>query len=75
LKKKVTSLLTTYNLSHRVNLAARIQSNSCTAIDNIFVDKSRINLSSISTIINGLSDHDTQVLTIESISAIINKFP
>jgi len=32
--KKITSLLTTYNLLHTVNFATGIQSNSNTAIDN-----------------------------------------
>ena len=46
-----------------------------TAIDNIFVDNCRINLSSTSPIINGLSDHDAQILTIKNIYATINEFP
>ena len=39
------------------------------------MDNSRINLSSISPIINGLSDHDAQILTIKNVYATINKFP
>ena len=65
-KKQLVSLLTTYSLAHTINFATRIQNNSSTATHNIFVDKSRINLSSISTIINGLSDHDAQILTIKN---------
>jgi hypothetical protein len=38
------------------------------------VDNSRLNLSSISTIINGLSDHDAQIRTIKNIQATINKY-
>jgi len=49
--------------------------NSSTAIDNTFVDKSRINLSSISPIINDLSDHDAQTLTVKNTYATHNKFP
>jgi hypothetical protein len=45
------------------------------AVDNIFVDNSRMNLSSISPIINGLSDHDAQILTIKNVYATTNKFP
>ena len=52
LKKQLASFLTTYNLSHTVNFATRIQNNSSIAIDNIHVDNSRLNLSSISTILN-----------------------
>ena len=45
-----------------------------TAIDNIFVDNSRINLSPVSLITHGLSDHDSQILTIKNVYATINKF-
>jgi hypothetical protein len=40
------SLLTTRNLSRTINFATRIQNNSSTAIDNIFVDSTRSNSSS-----------------------------
>jgi hypothetical protein len=46
-KKQAVSLLTTYNLSHTVNIVTRIQNNSRSAINKIFVDNGRINLSSI----------------------------
>ena len=49
--------------------------NSSTATDNTSVDKSRINLSSKSPIINGLSDHDAQILTIKNIYVTLNKLP
>ena len=61
-KKNLASLKTMYNLLHTVNFATRIQNNSSTAIDNMFVDNSRINLSSVSPIINGLSNHDAQII-------------
>jgi hypothetical protein len=57
-----------------ITFATRIQNNSSTAIENIFMDKSRINLSSISPTINGLSDHNAQILTIKNIYATIYKF-
>jgi hypothetical protein len=60
-KKKIASLLTTYNVSHTANFASRTQNNLCTAIDKIFLDNSRRNLSSISP-----SDHDAQILTIKN---------
>jgi hypothetical protein len=52
-KKRLASLLTTYNLLHTVNFATRIQNNSSNASDNIFVNNSRIYLSSVSPTING----------------------
>jgi hypothetical protein len=42
--------LLTYSLLHTVNFAARTQNNSSTAIDNIFVGSTRLNLSSKSPI-------------------------
>jgi hypothetical protein len=69
LKKQLASLLTTYNLQHTINFAIKIQNNSSTAIDNLFVDNSRINLSSVSPIISDQSEHDTQILTIKNVYA------
>ena len=66
-KKYLSSLLTTYNLSHTVDFATRIQNKSSTAIDNIFMDNSRLGSTIISPLINGLSDHDAQLLTINNI--------
>jgi hypothetical protein len=41
---KLSSLLTTYNLSHTINFAQSIQ-NNCSIVDNIFDDNNIINLS------------------------------
>jgi hypothetical protein len=55
--------------------ATRIQNNSSTAINNIFVDSIRLNSSSASPIISGLSDHDAQLLTINNIVTAVNLIP
>jgi len=70
-KKYLSYLLTTYDLSHTVDFATRTQNKSSTAIDNIFVDSSRLGSTIISPLINGLSDHDAQLPTINSIYAAI----
>jgi hypothetical protein len=75
IEKKIASLLTTYNLLHTVNFATRIQNNSNSAIDNLLVDNSRISLSSVFSIINGLLDHNAYILTIKNMYATMNKFP
>jgi hypothetical protein len=62
-QKKIASLLTTYDVWHTVNFAARIQNNSITATDHICVDNSRPSLSFLFPIINGLSDHYAQILS------------
>jgi hypothetical protein len=50
----------------------RIQNDSKTATDNIFVDSIRFSSSSTSPIINGLSDHDAQYLMINNIATACN---
>jgi hypothetical protein len=52
---------------HTVRFAISNQNNSSTAIDNVFVDTSRLNITSVSPITNGQSQHDAQVLTIKTI--------
>ncbi|PNF25679.1 hypothetical protein B7P43_G16270, partial [Cryptotermes secundus] len=71
-KKQMNSLLTTYNLIHTVNFATRIQNDSSTSIDNIFVDVTRFSSSSTSPIINGLSDHDAQFLVMDNLAVAGN---
>ena len=65
-KSRLDALLKTYNLTSVVNFPTRIQKNSATAIDNIFIDTSKMGNYSISPIINGLSDHDAQLITLHS---------
>jgi exonuclease III len=67
-KSQLEALLKTYNLTSVVNFPTRIQQNSATAIDNIFIDITRYGNYSISPIVNGLSDHDAQIITLNSIS-------
>jgi len=55
-------------LTSIVNFPTRIQKNSTTAIDNIFIDTSKMGNYTISPIINGLSDHDAQFITLYSYS-------
>jgi hypothetical protein len=74
-KKHLPSLLTTYNLSHTVNFATWMQNESSTAIDNIFVDNSWLGSTITVPLLNGLSDHDAQLLTINNIYAAIKKVP
>jgi hypothetical protein len=52
-----------------------MQSKSCTAIDSIFVNNSRLHSSYTSPLINGLPDHDAQFLTINYIYAARNNIP
>jgi hypothetical protein len=63
-KKQLDNLLLSYNLTSIIIFPTRIQNISATAIDNMFLDTSRLNDRLVTPIYNGLSDHDAQVLII-----------
>jgi hypothetical protein len=63
--QQLDTLLSTYNLMGTVNFPTRIVSNSRTAIDNIYIHKTRTY--TISPVINGLSDHDAQMISVYDI--------
>jgi hypothetical protein len=44
-KRQIKPLLTTYNLSHTINFATRTPNISSRAIDNVFMDSTRLNSS------------------------------
>jgi hypothetical protein len=58
-----------------VNFATRIQNTWCTVIDNIFIDSARLSSSCTSPIVNGLSDHNAQLLTVNNITTKVNVMP
>ena len=73
-KKQLDNLLNTYNLTRMVSFPTRIDNTSISMIDNIFID-SRRNYT-IKPQINGLSDHDAQLITINNFFVpIINADP
>jgi len=61
-------LLLSYNLYGTVNFPTRIHNNSITAIDNIFIYKVKYENYSIHPLVNGLSDHDAQIIKINNIT-------
>jgi hypothetical protein len=61
-------LLLSYNLYSTVNFPTRVHNNSVTAVDNIFIDKVKYENYSIHPLVNGLSDHDAKVITINNIT-------
>jgi len=65
-KKQLDNLLGTYNLTGTVYFPTRMDNNSITVIDNIFVDNRR--KYSIQPCINRLSDHNAQLLTLNNVS-------
>jgi len=65
-KKQLHYLLGTYNLGSTVYFPMRTANNSATLIDEIFIDNRR--LYTIKPCINGLSDHDAQLITLNNFS-------
>jgi hypothetical protein len=58
-------VLLSYNLTATVHSSTRIQNQSNTAIDNIFIDNCKLAKYTVSPIYSGLSDHDAELLTIK----------
>ena len=65
-KRQLDNLLLSYNLTSIINFLTRVQNNSATAIDNIFIDVFQFESYTVTPIINGMSDHGAQLLTISN---------
>jgi len=63
-KNQLDNLLLTYNITSIITFPTRLQNTSATAIDNTFLDTTRVEDYTVILITNGLSDHDAQLLTI-----------
>jgi hypothetical protein len=55
-----------------VDFSTRFNKPSCFAIDNIFIDNATVHLFKLLQIINGLSDHDAQYVTLNNVF-LLNK--
>jgi exonuclease III len=66
--KQLNALLQTYNLSNTIKFPTRIARTSSTAIDAIFIDTSKYDNFNASSLSNGLSDHEAQLITIVKLS-------
>jgi hypothetical protein len=60
--------LASYGLYSTTTFTTRVCSNSSTAIDNIFINKYKHKNYIIYPWINGLSDHDGQIMTIYNVT-------
>jgi len=63
-KQALNSLLNSYSLCSIIDFLTRIFNNSQTMIDNIFNNKFKNENYLVFPLINGLSDHDAQVLSL-----------
>jgi hypothetical protein len=67
IRLKLDSLLASYHLDNLVDFPTQVTGTSATAIDNFFINKSINKNFLLTSMANGLSDHDAQIL-------ILNKF-
>ena len=63
-KNQLINNLQSIKLSSIINFPTRIGPNSFSIIGNVFIDNFYLNKFDIIPLINGLSDHDAQLLTI-----------
>jgi len=64
-KIQLNKILQSFNLRSTVNFPTRISSNSFSTIDNFFINNSYLTNFDVSPLINGLSDHNGQLLTLQ----------
>jgi hypothetical protein len=67
-KRQLEAMLQTYNLSSIVHFPTRIQTQSKTLIDNIFIDIHKIINYTVGPLYSELSDHDAQLLRVVSVN-------
>jgi hypothetical protein len=67
-RHQLDTLLTSYNLNSTVRFPTRNANRTCSAIDNIFIDKMHVCNHTLHPLINGLSDHDGQILQLRNIN-------
>lgn len=61
---QLDALLKSYNLFSIVKFPTRICNNASTAIDNIFIEINKIENYEVYPLINGLSDHNAQIISL-----------
>jgi hypothetical protein len=65
-KNQWDNLSLSYNLTSIISFPMRVRNTSATALDNIFTAISQFESYTITPILNGLSDHDDQLLMIST---------
>ena len=66
-KQLINSLLATYCLHSMIQFSTRIHNNSASAIGNIFINTFKYNNFTIYPWINGMLDHDAQIIVLHNI--------
>jgi hypothetical protein len=65
---QLDALLATFSLASTVQFPTRSLNGSISAIDNIFIDRTHKGKYTLYPLINGLSDHDRQIIQLDNIS-------
>jgi hypothetical protein len=69
----LNSLLQSCNISSVVSCPTRIQNNSISATDNIFIDSTKLEMYIVTPLLSGLSEHKVQLLEILYIDLEVQK--
>jgi len=72
-KQELNNILNSYILVSGINFPTRIKNNSRSAIDNIFLDTTQFRMYTAYSMVNGLSDHDAQMLELHAVNLNINR--
>jgi hypothetical protein len=73
-KKQLDTIMHSYNLNSIITFPTRVDTSTCTIIDNIFIDTTTIDAYDVYPVINGLSDHDAQMLMLYMVQKPIRRY-
>jgi hypothetical protein len=71
-KQELNNILNSYNLVSVINFPTRVKNNSRSAIDNIFLDATQFEMFTSLPMVNGLSDHDAQMLELHAVNGLLD---
>ena len=66
-KQELNNILNLYNLASVINIPTRVKNNLTSAID-IFVDTTQFGMHTMGSTVNGLSDHNAQMLELHVVN-------
>ena len=72
-KQELNSLLNSYNLYRVIEFPTRSNNTTSTAMDSVFINKFKHKNYKIYSLINGLPDHDAQILRLPNTSIPNNR--
>jgi hypothetical protein len=67
---QLQSVLDTYNLAQIIDFVTRVSSTSVSLIGNVFLDRNVYKNFKVHSVINGLLDHDGQILILGNLQVM-----